>query len=83
MEKSSVIKFDANLNDTIWLCPTYHGRPYQRKKQPTVIILESLIFGAPDNFIFVGNIGNGNTMLDSRTMQRLYFFAGVNRRTDR
>ena len=31
MEKSSVIKFDVNLNDTIWLCQSFPARHHECK----------------------------------------------------
>ncbi len=38
METSTVIKFDANIADTIWSCPQYHVSHYEYKIQSVVII---------------------------------------------
>ena len=39
IENILVSEIYGKIADTIWTCPTYHGRPYQRKIWPVVIII--------------------------------------------
>jgi len=36
MERNPVIKFDANITDTIWLCQSGIGRAYECRIWPVV-----------------------------------------------
>jgi len=47
MERCPVIKLNEVFADTIWSSPRYHGRPYQCKKWPVVIIIAHRWFLGP------------------------------------
>ncbi len=54
METSPVIKLNEIIADTIWSSPRYHGRAYEYKIWPVVIIFaHQYYFRVPNIYRFV------------------------------